>query len=34
MAATPDVTHIRYTVGARRPLLLDNRGRDEQPATT
>lgn len=32
--ATPDVTHIRYMVGARRPLLLDNRGRDEQPATT
>ncbi len=31
--ATPDVTHIRYTVQGRRP-LLDDRGRDEQPATT
>ena len=31
--ATPDVTHIRYTVHGRRPLVLDNRGRDEQPAT-
>lgn len=26
---TPDVTHIRYTVTGRAPLLLDNRGRDE-----
>jgi dihydrofolate reductase len=26
--ATPDVTHIRYTVDGRRPLVLDNRGRD------
>jgi hypothetical protein len=30
--ATPDVTHIRYTVHGRRPLVLDNRGRDEEPA--
>jgi dihydrofolate reductase len=32
--ATPDVTHIRYQVDGRRPLVLDNRGRDEEPATT
>ncbi|HEY5358554.1 MAG TPA: dihydrofolate reductase family protein [Streptosporangiaceae bacterium] len=31
--AAPDVTHIRYTVNGRRPLVLDNRGRDEEPAT-
>ncbi len=31
--ASPDVTHIRYTVSGRRPLVLDNRGRDEEPAT-
>jgi dihydrofolate reductase len=31
--AAPDVTHIRYTVHGRRALVLDNRGRDEQPAT-
>jgi dihydrofolate reductase len=31
--ATPDVTHIRYIVTGRRPLKLDNRGRDEEPAT-
>jgi len=30
--ATPDVTHIRYKVHGRRPLILDNRGRDEEPA--
>ena len=30
--ATPDVTHVRYTLNGRRPLVLDNRGRDEQPA--
>ena len=30
--ATPDVTHIRYKVNGRRPLVLDNRGRDEEPA--
>ncbi len=30
--ATPDVTHIRYKVIGRRPLVLDNRGRDEEPA--
>jgi dihydrofolate reductase len=30
--AAPDVTHIRYTVNGRRPLILDNRGRDEEPA--
>jgi dihydrofolate reductase len=27
---TDDVTHIRYRVRERRPLVLDNRGRDEQ----
>lgn len=32
--AAPDVTHIRYQVGGQRPLVLDNRGRDEEPATT
>jgi dihydrofolate reductase len=32
--AAPDVTHIRYQVAGRRPLVLDNRGRDEEPATT
>jgi dihydrofolate reductase len=31
--AAPDVTHIRYTINGRRPLILDNRGRDEEPAT-
>ena len=30
--ATPDVTHVRYKVNGRRPLVLDNRGRDEEPA--
>ncbi len=30
--ATPDVTHIRYKVVGRRPLVLDKRGRDEEPA--
>ena len=30
----PDVTHIRYKFNGRRPLLLDSRGRDEEPATT
>jgi dihydrofolate reductase len=30
--ATPDVTHVRYTVNGRRPLVLDNRGRDEMAA--
>jgi dihydrofolate reductase len=30
--AAPDVTHIRYTVNGRRPLVFDNRGRDEEPA--
>jgi dihydrofolate reductase len=28
--ATDDVTHIRYRVQQRRPLVLDDRGRDEQ----
>jgi dihydrofolate reductase len=34
--AAADVTHIRYAVDGRRPLVLDDRGRDEQPvpATT
>jgi dihydrofolate reductase len=30
---TPDVTHIRYKITGPRPLVLDNRGRDEEPAT-
>jgi dihydrofolate reductase len=30
VTATDDVTHIRYRVRERRPLVLDNRGRDEQ----
>ena len=30
--ATPDVTHIRYKVNGRSPLVLDNRGRDGEPA--
>jgi dihydrofolate reductase len=30
--ATPDVTHVRYKLNGRRPLVLDNRGRDEEPA--
>jgi dihydrofolate reductase len=33
VAASPDVTHIRYSVNGRRPLVLDNRGREEEPAT-
>jgi dihydrofolate reductase len=32
--ATPDVTHIRYEVNGRSPLVLDNRGRDGEPAVT
>jgi dihydrofolate reductase len=32
VTATPDVTHIRYKVDGRRPLVLDNRGRDNEPA--
>ena len=32
--ATPDVTHIRYKVNGRSPLVLDNRGRDGEPAVT
>jgi riboflavin biosynthesis pyrimidine reductase len=31
--ATPDVTHIRYKIDGRQPLVLDNRGRDQAPAT-
>jgi dihydrofolate reductase len=31
--ATPDVTHIRYQVNGRHPLVLDDRGRDTEPAT-
>ena len=30
VTATDDVTHIRYRVGERRPLTLDNRGRGEE----
>jgi dihydrofolate reductase len=33
VVATPDVTHIRYKIDGRRPLVLDNRGRDEAPTT-
>jgi hypothetical protein len=29
--ATPEVTHIRYKVNGRQPLVLDNRGREEEP---
>jgi dihydrofolate reductase len=32
--AAPDVTHIRYQVVGLRPLVLDSRGRDGEPATT
>jgi dihydrofolate reductase len=32
VVATTDVTHIRYKINGRRPLVLDNRGREE-PAT-
>jgi hypothetical protein len=32
--ATPDVTHIRYTIEGRHPLVLDNRGRDPESAAT
>ena len=31
--ATPDVTHIRYKINGRPPLVLDNRGRDEASTT-
>lgn len=31
--ASPDVTHVRYAVNGRRRLVLDNRGREEEPAT-
>jgi dihydrofolate reductase len=30
VVATEDATHIRYRVTGRRPLVLDNRGRDER----
>jgi dihydrofolate reductase len=30
--AAPDVTHVRYAVNGRHRLVLDNRGRDEEPA--
>jgi dihydrofolate reductase len=33
VVAAPDVTHIRYKINGRRPLVLDNRGRDEEPVT-
>jgi dihydrofolate reductase len=32
VTATPDVTHLRYKFDGRRPLVLDNRGRDDEPA--
>ena len=32
--ATPDVTHVRYTINGRRPLVLDNRGRDEMAGSS
>jgi dihydrofolate reductase len=31
--ATPDVTHVRYQIHGRRPLVLDNRGQNPEPAT-
>jgi dihydrofolate reductase len=31
VVASPDVTHVRYKITGRRPLVLDNRGRDEAP---
>jgi dihydrofolate reductase len=31
--ATSDVTHIRYKISGRRPLVLDSRGRGEEPVT-
>ena len=33
VVATPDVTHIRYKINGKRPLVLDNRGRNEEPVT-
>jgi dihydrofolate reductase len=30
--ATPDVTHVRYEIDGRRPLVRDNRGQDPEPA--
>ena len=33
VVTTPDATHIRYQVNGRRPLVLDNRGREEEPAS-
>jgi dihydrofolate reductase len=33
VVATADVTHMRYKINGRHPLVLDNRGRDEEPAT-
>lgn len=32
VVAAPDVTHIRYRVEGRCPLVLDDRGSEEQPA--
>ncbi|MET0195671.1 MAG: dihydrofolate reductase family protein, partial [Rhodococcus fascians] len=34
VTATNDVTHIRYRVRERRPLVLDNRGRDGEGGIT
>ena len=31
--ATPEVTHVRYKINGRRPLVLDNRGQDPEPVT-
>ena len=31
--ATPDVTHVRYKIDGRRPLVLDDRGQDPEPVT-
>ncbi len=33
VVATAGVTHMRYKINGRHPLVLDNRGRDEEPAT-
>jgi dihydrofolate reductase len=31
--ATPDVTHVRYKIDGRHPLVLDNRDQDPEPVT-
>jgi dihydrofolate reductase len=34
VVSTPEVTHIRYAVGDRTPLVLDDRGRGDTPSPT